>query len=263
MMGEDQQIPRNEAQHGRYPMSIDTHSIDANWSPEAMCIGEKIMSVRQLIKRFGTYATNFFATSTAANAILVAPFSIHSPPTTVGSNINISMLDYYYFIYAFWRGSIRIKHAATFTNLDEIPIQKFNGYWSVNMWNSIQDTMNLLTSSLLPGTPVQNFVQSNNLSAGGQSKQLIDTTIEGAVEYEIPYYNVSHISPATTYAATAPPVSIDNMLKGHIPPIMISAQMQASPQTTAFDLVTYRAAGDDYSLMYLVGVPPLANISRA
>nr|QJI52074.1 MAG: capsid polyprotein [Dicistroviridae sp.]QJI52215.1 MAG: hypothetical protein [Dicistroviridae sp.] len=263
MMGEDQQIPRNEAQHGRYPMSIDTHTIDSNWSPEAMCIGEKIMSVRQLIKRFGTFASNFFATSTVANALMITPFSVASPPTSPGASVNIAMLDYYYFIYAFWRGSVRLKHAATFTNTDEIPIQKFSGYWIVNMWNSIQDTMNLFVSSLLVGSPAQNFAQSNNVSAGGQSKQLIDTSIEGAVEYEVPYYNVSHISPATTYAATQKPADIPGMLKGHVPPIIVSAQMQASPQSTAFDVISYRAAGDDYSLMYLVGVPPLANISRA
>lgn len=263
IMGEDQQIPRNEAQHGQHPMSIDTHSIDANWSPEAMCIGEKIMSVRQLIKRFGTFAVNTFAGTTVANATLLSPFAVRSPPTAVASNQNIALFDYYYFIYAFWRGSIRLKQAATLTPTAGNS-SKFSGYWIVNMYNSVQDTMNLLTTFLGIGSPVQNFVQSANISAEGQSKQLIDSTIEGAIEYEVPYYNVSHISPATTYNdATEKPATIPNMLKGHIPPIMISSQMQQSSSQDTFSIVTYRAAGDDFSMMYLVGVPPLANINRA
>jgi len=38
------------------------------------------------------------------------------------------------------------------------------------------------------------------------------------VEVEVPYYNVSHISPATVYAEDEAPISIPNVLKGHIPP---------------------------------------------
>ena len=180
VMGENQQIPRNEAQHGQHPMSIDTHTIDANWSPEAMCIGEKIMSVRQLIKRFGTFAVNTFAGTTIANSTLISPFAVRNPPTSVASNQNIALLDYYYFIYAFWRGSVRLKQAATLTPTTGNS-QKFSGYWIVNMWNSIQDTMNSLTATLGVGSPVQNYVQPATISAEGQSKQLIDSTIEGAV----------------------------------------------------------------------------------
>lgn len=262
VMGEDQAVPRSDAQHGRHPMAIDTHQIASNWSPEAMCIGEKIMSIRQLIKRFGTYSSNFFAASTPANSLLLFPFAVRNPPATVGMDVDISLLEYYYFIYAFWRGSVRIKHAATVTAGSE-PITKFSGYWIVNMFNSVQDTMNALITTMIAGTPVALYIQPNSIAKHGQSKQLIDTTIEGSVEYEVPYYNVSHISPATTFLAASKPTTMDDLYKGHQPPIAITAQLQASPTTTSIDTITYKAAGDDYSLMYIVGVPPLANISRA
>jgi len=266
LMGANEAIPRNEAQKGIHPPSIDTHEINANWSPEAHCVGEKIMSIRQLIKRFGKVdAGNITLNDNGAvNSIVLAPFSQQIAPTTVGTTRNMSQLDYYYYLYAFWRGSMRYKMISE-TSVNSNGRVKSNFSWDISMFNSIQDTMNTLVNyfsatvniavAALLGPSVLNSVSSNII---------VDPTIEGVVEFEVPYYNISHISPATQYSSTDRPLNIQNMLKGHIPPCCVTL----TPRTATSNINSvysslWKAPGDDYSLSYLVGVPLLTNLSRA
>jgi len=266
LMGVNEAIPRNEAQKGIHPPSIDTHEIDANWSPEAHCVGEKIMSIRQLIKRFGRVnAGNITLNADAtANAIVLAPFSQQIATNTVATTRNVSQLDYYYYLYAFWRGSMRYKMISE-TVVGTSGRVKSNFSWDISMFNSIQDTMNTLvgyfsttvnivTTALL-GPSVTNSESSNII---------VDPTLEGVVEFEVPYYNISHISPATQYSSTDRPLNISNMLKGHIPPCCVTLTPRTSTATTNSVFSSFwKAPGDDYSLSYLVGVPVLTNLSRA
>ncbi|QXL90737.1 structural polyprotein [Rondani's wasp virus 1] len=274
VMGENEVIQRNEAQHGIHPQTIDTHKIDSNWSPEAHCIGEKIMSIRQLIKRFANQATLLFTNVNPTG--IIAPFSVPAPPTAVAPSVSMSMHDYYYYLYAFWRGSMRYK-GATFVT-DPRPIgtrtlspQISNNNYFVAITNSVQDTFNTMVSRFSAGdlpakvTPPATAAMVNM----GQSVVQIPTNIEGLVEFEIPYYNVSHISPATLYPTTERPVEINNVLKGHVPPVLALVGSY-SPGNVPDPAVSnnqqsmnlFKAPGDDYSLMYLVGVPPLVNVNR-
>jgi hypothetical protein len=263
IMGENEAIPRNEAQHGVHPASIDTHMISANWSPEAHCIGEKIMSVRQLTKRFGELGT--LDQSPTNQTIVVAPFSVIAPVNTVAPTKTISMYEYYYYLYAFWRGSMRLKAthvqstgAAAFT-------PKFQGYSSWYLWNTVQDAFNNLVARFsIGGLPMQ---LTNTLPGGstnmGTSLQVIDNSMEGLSEVEIPYYNVSHISPATNYTATERAVQVDNVLRGNIPPAIVAMNFRGNiPTGGTISTRIYRAPGDDFTFMYLVGVPPLVNVAR-
>lgn len=271
VMGENEAIPRNEAQHGVHPMSIDSHKIDSNWSPEAHCIGEKIMSVRQLIKRFGHFfSLNLTSTNPAA---IVAPFSVQEPVSNVTSDKTISQFEYYYFLYAFWRGSMRVK-ASTYNsggNASRLALpSNSNNIWTVGLFTSVQDTFNTLVNRFTSGgVPVQ---LTTPLTAPmlnmGHSASDVATNVEGLVEVEAPYYNVSHISPATLYTSSEKPVEISNVLKGHIPPAIVTITSRAKnsyPAATLGEtnLSFYRAVGDDFSFMYLVGVPPLVNVLRA
>lgn len=275
VMGENEAIQRNDAQHGVYPVAIDTHSVDANWSPEAHCIGEKIMSIRQIIKRFG----NFFsvATSDTNPNVIIAPFSVQNPVSAVNSTKTISLFEYYYFIYAFWRGGMRIKGFASIqqaltgaANTGTKVSPKYPGFVGVALWSSVQNAFNsLYTRFTAGGTPVQ---LTATFPAGttnmGASTQIIDSSIEGLLEFEVPYYNISHISPATTYSTTERPVEISNVLKGHIPPAIVGVYpISQSPSVGTnlnerLSVAFYRAPADDFSMMYLVGVPPLVDVTR-
>lgn len=271
VMGENEAIPRNDAQHGIHPTAIDTHVIDSNWSPEAHCIGEKIMSVRQLIKRFGHFFNIDF--TNVNPAAIIAPFSVQEPIADVTSNKTISQFEYYYFLYAFWRGSMRIK-AATYTSdgmeeKTQVP-RNSNNIWNIGLINSVQETFNTLVTRFTAGAvPVQPTIPlTNPMIDMGSSNIEVASNVEGLLEFEVPYYNVSHISPATLYTSTERPVQIDNVLKGHIPPAIVTVASRASNGFTPALAIEqtnaqfYRAVGDDFSFMYLVGVPPLVDVVR-
>jgi hypothetical protein len=266
IMGENEAVPRNEAQHGIHPMTIDTHMIDSNWSPEAHCIGEKIMSIRQLIKRFGAVHAGeiILNNSSVATSLILAPFSQMIPPTSIASTRQMPLLDYYYYLYAFWRGSMRYKLYSETSPTATGSRTKSNFPWIVSMFSSIQDSMNQLVPLF---SATVNQVASAILPIGvlysQPSRIVVDTQVEGLVEFEVPYYNISHISPATQFNATNRAANINDMLRGHTPPVVVTMRPSSVPSTS--NVITtslYKAAGDDFSLMYLVGVPPLVNLIR-
>ena len=265
VMGENEAIHRNDAQHGIHPIAIDTHKIDSNWSPEAHCIGEKVMSVRQLIKRFGMFQNSIDATNVNPN-ILIAPFSVRFPPFFNEPSRPMSLFEYYYYIYGFWRGSMRIKAlASTADTTLARPVRNSDTYFTIDHYNSVQDSFNALSRRyLINDYPVKSTTLMPLGTLGyGNSMTYISPLQEGLLEFEVPYYNVSHISPATIYAVGERPVEISNVLKGHIPPSITSIQARGGiPENRPINYQITRAAGDDYTFMYLVGVPPLINVER-
>lgn len=256
MMGSNAAIPRNEAQLGAHPSTIDGQSIDSNWSPEANCIGEKIMSIRQLIKRFGALGgeTSVGAeASNPTNTLLVAPFAVTTPTASPSGGLYYSQLDYWYTLFAFYRGSVRLKVKATDSN----GISS-NGMHLVKMYNSLQDalvglvarfsaTANRYIAATLP--KYYEYAQPSMIE--------IDPNLEGMLEFEVPYYNISHITPCV-YTAT-PSISINQMLVGSAPPTIVTI---TKSQSSAVQYTVYRAAGDDFSLSYILGVPLLTGISQ-
>jgi len=268
LMGANEAIPRNEAQKGAHPQAIDTHVISSNWSPEANCVGEKVMSIRQLIKRFGRFADNSLTLNDnkTGDCIVLAPFSHRTAPKTKPITQRMTQLDYYYYLYAFWRGSMRYKLISeTFNNDDGLGRKKSNFMWDISMFSSMQDTMDLLVSQFFNSENIiKTFVMSPSVDLSASSNIIVDPSVEGVVEFEVPYYNVSHISPATQYTPQEKALNWDNMYRGHIPPCAVVLSPRTSPtQQNEIFASFWRAPGDDFSLSYLVGVPPLINIQRS
>jgi hypothetical protein len=276
VMGENEAIQRNDAQHGQHPTSIDTHMISSNWSPEAHCIGEKIMSIRQLIKRFGGFIG--LTLSSVNPCVVAAPFSVATPVSVVGGSKTTQLFEYYYYLYAFWRGSMRIKAVPMCVDPRDDATRTYVAKSSsttlaFSLINSVQDTFNTLISRFsIGGSPIQITTNvTNPMFNMGNSVNQIPPNIEGIIEIEVPYYNVSHISPATTYNTNERPISIDKVLKGHLPPAILTVfntgggtpvSGATGPAVEANFIQFYRAPGDDFSFMYLVGVPPLVNVAR-
>nr|ASM93985.1 putative ORF2 [Caledonia beadlet anemone dicistro-like virus 2] len=275
VMGANEAIPRNDAQKGVHPDSIDTHIISSNWSPEANCIGEKIMSIRQLIKRFGQFNANSITlnsdptAATAFDSIALAPFSHQIAPTSTTSvTRRMTQLDYYYYLYAFWRGSMRYKLISETTE-NVVPTspagrKKSQFSWDISMFSSLQDTMNTIINLFSTSVNIiVPFRMGNSINNSVGSNIIVDPSVEGVVEFEVPYYNISHISPGTQYSSTDRALNVDNILRGHIPPCAVILRPRTAPSTDNVVFTTFwRAPGDDFSLSYLVGVPPLVNLSR-
>nr|UNI73824.1 MAG: capsid protein [brine shrimp dicistrovirus 1] len=263
VMGESESIQRNDAQMGVTPEYTFGKQHEADWSPEAYCIGEKVISVRQLIKRFGT-AQPAVDLSDTNPVLLVSPHSVITPTATPDLQRNISPLEYFYFLYAFWRGSVRYKFqpitvAADNTSaLTKIP---FQCSYFTTVQRALLDLINKFkvgenAAIKLPSVP-------DGVVGMGNSLTYLYPNLEGSLEVEVPYYNVSHISPAKVYLKTEAPITVANIYKGNIPPSVFLLAPSASVGTgTKVSLDITKAAGDDYSFMYLLGVPPLTNVKR-
>lgn len=289
-LGTTESIPRNDAQLGLAPEAIDTESIDSNWSPTALCVGEKVMSVRQLIKRFTRLGDNASSSGTGIDTmVMISPFSVTAPASTVAPARGYSQFEYWFTLYAFWRGSMRFKTQVVTQNpggaapTASNPNANIYGYstgaktadfpFAVRLFCSLQDTMNALITkwnAVGASTRFFNAVLTSTLTSDlpQPSTTLMYPTLEGMLEYEIPYYNSSHItptvfSPNAAVGAAGAPVSFDVFYKGLLPPeiVTIMPTVPASP-TNVITYTHYRAPGDDFSFFYLLGVPPLVNIAR-
>jgi len=259
-MGTDESIQRNEAQMGQVPASIDSQSIESNWAPEALCIGEKVMSVRQLIKRFGIVSS---PTQQTATILVIAPFSVSPPQSNTTSLQAVPQFEYWYSIYAFWRGSMRWK----MLNMRADTVggtREFNpSPYLIKQFSSLGDSMQSLISNLATSlTIVTPVVNSLDVSASSTSETVVLPSLEGMVEFEVPYYNVSHITPAV-YAPAPSVVTNSGFMLGNTPPQLVTIAPFSTPSATNVQFSThYRAPGDDFSFFYLLGVPPLVNYTR-
>lgn len=277
--GTNVSIPRNEAQKGQSPDSIDMQSIDSNWSPEALCVGEKITSVRQLIKRFGTSGVGVDL-GAADDRIGLSPFSVVIPPTTTDSVRRFTPLEYWYPLFAFYRGSMRWKLRPLQQSTVGTLVQQTtpNYPFVVKQFCSLQDSMNAVLNSWNSVPFVSRadnvvVVQNTSSIALAQSSTTeIYPNLEGMIEIEVPYYNSSHITPTyytpvNTGPLVEPGVTFSKMFKGLVPPQAVVISAAQNPSTTEegnfLTVNHYVAAGDDFSFFYILGVPPLVTLNRS
>nr|ULF99814.1 MAG: structural polyprotein [Dicistroviridae sp.] len=263
-LGTNESIQRNEAQLGQFPASIDSRTIESNWSPEALCIGEKILSIRQLVKRFGFVGSATYNDATN-NAAIIAPFLVVPPQSSVTDKQAVTQFEYWYSLYAFWRGSMRWKAMGASAPSESGPITFSTQPVSVKQFAALGDSMNsLLLATLTSTSPITTF----NTSAYGDvanslpSETIIFPNVEGMMEFEVPYYNVSHITPAV-YGSAPSSITNTNFFLGNAPPQLVVFQGLSPPSTTNLQQFNFfRAPGDDFSFFYLLGVPPLVNFQR-
>lgn len=264
-MGTDESIQRNEAQMGQAPASIDSQSIESNWAPEALCIGEKILSVRQLIKRFGVVQISLPSTTTQnSNTVLaITPFSVPPPQSNTTGFQPVSPFEYWYSLYAFWRGSMRWKMLTMRADSTTATRSFSTSPYLIKQFSALDDSMQTLISDLTTSqfivTPITN---TSDVTASATSDTIVLPSLEGMIEFEVPYYNISHITPAV-YAPSPSMVTEDGFMLGNIPPQLVTMTPFSPPSATNVQYSThYRAPGDDFSFFYLLGVPPLVNYTR-
>lgn len=265
-VGVDEAIPRNDAQTGRFPSNIDQNKIVSNWSPEAFCIGEKIFSVRQLIKRFN-FQGSLNLRDNSTGAIIIAPHLPARPALSLTSSRFWGYYDYFYYIFAFYRGGMRFKHAVGSTNegTNRYVQNQFVGT-IVKMYNSFSPMFETLITRFAASLDYALATNRTGLNTSCTSEIIVYRSQEGMIEFEIPYYNVSHLTQCS-FSATAPRFSSQAVLRGAEPPVLLTVYPTTSVEDTAATPpgpynyherhTLYRAASDDFSFMYLVGVPIL------
>jgi len=223
------QAQRNAAQRGEVPDSISLLEPSTNWSPEAHCIGEKIVSIRQLIKRNNCIGMTWEYRSIDNKGIdegvnywnnLNGLTVINPYANKINDQINgIDYLSYFDTIFAFFRGGIRLKIFSqvsypsglipTSNSWDSntwllepktnksLMVRMFNAYDQYHgvIRNNTARYMSQNNALGLCGINATDILSYDSLTMDAASSIIVNQNIEGMVEVEVPYYNSTHMSP--------------------------------------------------------------------
>lgn len=204
-------------------------------APAALCIGEKITSVRQLIKRFGLIYSSSSSTQAALNFTPSVVRINYFPKTTAGASIQLCTdnFDIFGVLFAFRRGAVRVKIMNSDTTVTQ---QHYNCTLS-----------NTATGITRPGSTGTAF-SSAYLPA--HSHVVTCTEIQsGGGEFEHPHYSAYPflINRPYKYDNTVDLTSLGENCTSYI---YTSNKLMSQVRF-------YRAAADDFSFGYFVGTVPL------
>lgn len=269
VLGTAVEVPRNEAQLLYDPNSISEIDPLTNWSPEAHCIGEKVVSVRQLVKRsnyVGSITENR-SNLNAANASdnvntlgVINPYGMNYSSPISG----IDYISYFSYIYSFFRGGMRLKIAGISQSAEGLlpSSETPSGVWmskpysTSNIFVKMLNALNPVMTSIVTRTQKLNniigkvgcnglqFAGSNSnviaemhpLFTNASSTVIISNMIEGVTEVEVPYYNSTHITPCVDNGATAsmfPVISMSEAEGSYPLPVLVFGTL---PYNTNFQM---------------------------
>jgi len=198
----------------------------------AITVGEKVSSIRQVMKRFHKIFTDSTNGNLITGSYQIQPSKVNSPLNS-GSTLSrsIDMYDYYSYLYAFFRGSFRFKvlpydfqiYAARVRLLPEQLIT--SGASPVEF-----------TNSLLPEyfTAADVYMPRN---------------IEGVFEFQVPHYSRYPILPIRAGGS----ISSDLFQRNFTEIDLSTSNTNALLDRTRVSI--YRAVGDDFSFNQLIGPP--------
>jgi len=218
---------------------IDGSAASAAIQPSLFCMGERILSIRQLVKRF----TTLYVPSVAGSTFLALDPTANYIPTAgltdgvkVSATHRVDMLSYYAACFRFVRGGIRFK--------------------IIDPAITTAAYVNTFVGAASNVSPVSSF-SASNVTNGLDQPVVVVPSLTGGIEVEMPYYNATHASHVRLVSGI--PLSselrepTDNAMCLQVAPAQTTTTL--TPFSTA--LRVYRAAADDYSLGFFIGVPPL------
>lgn len=222
---------------------IDNDSSAMHIEPAAYCAGESITSLRQLVKRFSA----FVALSSSTRAIYVfEPFCYSILGATNNSialpaSMTIDYVSSIACMYAFDRGGMRFKlkagpsAATTYLEATIVPS-------GVGVTSSTPVTTSTAPQSI-----------AGSLSGLTDNRVFALPTLNGGLEVEVPAYQRTHSRLARNMSGNCPPTA-RQLNDGDV-----YLLMSTRTAFTGFDL--RRAASDDYSCGFFIGVPGLTEPS--
>nr|AWK77855.1 structural polyprotein [Bundaberg bee virus 1] len=221
---EEEQTPLNKDQLGS--KDVFKHL----WPNNLFTMGEKITSVRQLIKRAATYGT----LSTPTNQWVLYPWRMlgtYSRTSNGAKNPqSFAPLDYFSRIFVFGRGGINFKLIPRTANQSRAIVKATVSYPSNVTLNSTvlyEDTASEAVSYLQNG-----------------ATQVIINDLEGCIDFYVPYYSNYHMFPISDLIQDAA-----NEDLGVFPPVKVTVSNQGG------DCDLYRSAADSFQFGYLIGAP--------
>jgi len=205
---------------------------------DRMCIGEKITSLRSLLKGIGNCRSNPTDDSTTQAAMDINPWTWGAVTYLGGTGTptaNTQLPDYYNIIspcYALFRGSM-VYHIRSSQNV-----------------KVVQRIQTLVASS----APARNIVTYTSFANGddqtGNPVILDETSFTGGVSTSVPYYGRFHSCPTADMLFTTT-TAVPDLTQSHQP--MLYVQTFFNINTIP---VTYRAVGDDFHFGGFISIPP-------
>jgi acetoacetate decarboxylase len=226
---------------------IGNSKLEDTLAPARLCIGERVLSLRSLIKRFNVLAgptnvPNFWFT--------FIPFSIpisYIPATNLEQvselNGNVDVYSQISLCFALQRGSIRYKFLSTNPDANQTMFIRMS---------PIQTTVSGLYANgnfqdqTLPVLANQNY-------GNGDNNTFVHKGISGGLEVDFPYYGKSFAHPTAAVMTNSVVTTIVNYDFTNTAPGTVASIYYPLPAHSVSNI--WRAAGEDFSLGLFVSVP--------
>jgi hypothetical protein len=229
---------------------------DIQTLPAQVCIGERIMSVRQMIRRFEPVSApprvgvdTPYPTIDAKYIYTIRPYnmSFYQGLTLTVDNFNAisrggalqNFTSTMAACFRFMRGGMRLKIT---------PTNVYNGLTSAKLYDFVEDnTVGLMTSpyyteTTLPPTDAWSFFQSASTNA-----QFNRTGINGALEIDVPFYSYTPFVPTHFNNNFSLPLLMYGAYKG----------VDVDTVDDKGEFLVHRATSDDFEFGFFTGFPPM------
>lgn len=225
-------------------------------NPHKFTTGEKIGSIRQLIKRYqliGSGAINYSSANTTQDQVIY-PFAFRKP--TNENFLSNEMLSYFRAVFTFFRGSIR--YLLTCRENSTQYVVRYDPHTAVT---TLFSTSVGTTGTKVPIRQIDSYVRGDYTSLPMTANIPYYTNLQGGMEVEFPYYSRFHklgtafIEDYTQY---------EQSVRAGLQPAGVGTfSIYSDNETTMSNFVyVYRSAADDLTLGYLLGAPlTFVNIS--
>lgn len=222
---EEEQQPINKDQLGS--KEVYKHL----WPNNLFTMGEKVTSVRQLIKR-STLLKSIQAPTSGQWVIF--PWRMLGTYSRTGSATHVPQqfghLDFFSRIFCFGRGGINIKIIPQAANQSRAVVKAIVNYPTSTTLNATDITQDTITAAA-------SYLQNG-------ATQVIMNDLEGCIDVYIPYYTNYHMIPVSDLVQNAA-----NEDLGVFPPVKLALTNQGG----TCDI--YRSAADSFQFGYLIGAP--------
>jgi len=205
----------------------------AEGAADALTIGERVVSLRQLFQRFQIVSRPTTPT-TPTQALQIIPMASLNIPQVYRTQPVSNYFDYFLPLYAFYRGSMRTKIIANYDTrmINQVGVSLYEDY---------------------PIHSDTTFVSLQTKPVGQPPQTIHFPSLEGAVENSIPFYNtyslnytpfyqqaslINTYDPQAFVRSKTPGISIDNV------PVVAGSSFSIA-----------RAIGEDFTAGFLLGAP--------
>lgn len=237
-------------------------SVSADDQTQLLHFGERITSMRQMLKRFDFHefirAGGFAANVRARSEIIRNAFPFYPGYTLFGGNLaltyqaekylysNMTMMNYVTCAYAGWRGSVRYM-----INYNDVAANSDRSTCEVVRRDAIAPITQYANMSANPNTPqgqAQRLNSMQNFSPSYEGESLQVSKVNTMQCIEVPYYSRYRFTPAKMRDEPA-------LASELMPCFSIALSYYTVASDTTATIQTYVAGGEDFTCFFYLGPP--------